>query len=107
MLCGAIPFEIVLFCQDEEAKLEKWANEVPEVKNYISALSDARNLMRKELDRLIAEQKAKSLAALKKAAAAAKEEAAPGISLGFNPIRCYFFPSWWSAFFACRATSPM
>lgn len=75
--------------QDEETRLEKWSKEVPEVKNYIAALSDARNLMRKELDRLQAEQKAKLAASLKKKAAAAKEEAAPGIPLGFNPIRSH------------------
>ena len=57
------------------------------MKNYIAALSDARNLMRKELDRLQAEQKTKLAASLKKKAAAAKEEAAPGVPLGFNPIR--------------------
>lgn len=74
--------------QDEETKLDKWSKEVPEVKNYITALSDARNLMRKELERLQAEQNAKVAAAQKKAAAAAKDEAAPGIPLGFNPIRC-------------------
>ncbi|CAL8467730.1 g7268 [Coccomyxa elongata] len=81
-------FEIEdLVRKDEERKLEKWSKEVPEVKNYIAALSDARNLMRKELDRLQAEQKAKIAASLKKKAAAAKEEAAPGIPLGFNSIR--------------------
>ena len=43
--------------------------------------------MRKEHTRLQAEQAASLAAAEKKAAASAKEEAAPGIPLGFNPIR--------------------
>ncbi len=68
--------------------MDKWLMEEPEVKAYISALSDARNLMRKEHARLLAEQNIKAVAAAKRAAARAKEEAAPGIPLGFNPIRC-------------------
>ena len=43
--------------------------------------------MRKEHSRLQAEQAANIAAAEKKAAALAREEAAPGIPLGFNPIR--------------------
>ena len=56
-----------------------------QVKNYIAALSDARNLMRKEHGRLQAEQAAKAAAATK--AAASSEYAAPGVPLGFNPVR--------------------
>ena len=43
--------------------------------------------MRKEHSRLQGEQAANIAAAEKKAAALAREEAAPGIPLGFNPIR--------------------
>lgn len=73
--------------QEEQKRLDKWLLEEPEVKAYISALSDARNLMRKEHGRLLAEQNAKAAASAKRAAARAKEEAAPGVPLGFNPIR--------------------
>lgn len=50
-------------------------------------MGDSRNIMRKEHSRLQAEQAANIAAAEKKAAALAREEAAPGIPLGFNPIR--------------------
>ena len=57
-----------------------------QVKSYIAALSDARNLMRKELGRLQAEQAAKAAAAEQRRTAHA-EYAAPGVPLGFNPVR--------------------
>ncbi len=54
--------------------------------------------MRKEHSRLLAEQAAKVVAAEKRSAALAREEAAPGIPLGFNPIR-YVSP-------VCMSESP-
>lgn len=76
------------FClQDEATRLAKWSKEETQVKDYIKALGDSRNIMRKEHARLQAEQLASLAAAEKKAAALAREEAAPGIPLGFNPIR--------------------
>ena len=73
--------------QDEAARLAEWAKEEAQVKDYIKGLADSRNIMRKEHTRLQAEQAASLAAAERKAAALAKEEAAPGIPLGFNPIR--------------------
>ena len=73
--------------QDEATRLAEWSKEETQVKDYIKALADSRNIMRKEHTRLQAEQAASLAAAERKAAALAKEEAAPGIPLGFNPIR--------------------
>ena len=74
--------------QDEAVRLTEWSKEEAQVKDYIKALADSRNIMRKEHSRLQAEQAANIAAAERRAAAVAKEEAAPGIPLGFNPIRC-------------------
>ena len=74
--------------QDEAMRLTDWSKEEAQVKDYIKALADSRNIMRKEHARLQAAQAANIAAAERKAAALAKEEAAPGIPLGFNPIRC-------------------
>ena len=78
--------------QDEAVRLTDWSKEEAQVKDYIKALADSRNIMRKEHARLQAEQAANIAAAERKATALAKEEAAPGIPLGFNPIRCALFP---------------
>ena len=72
-------------------RLTDWSKEEAQVKDYIKALADSRNIMRKEHSRLQAEQAANIAEAERKAAALAKEEAAPGIPLGFNPIRCALF----------------
>ena len=80
-----------LTSQDEAVRLTDWSKEEAQVKDYIKALADSRNIMRKEHARLQAEQAASIAAAERKAAALAKEEAAPGIPLGFNPIRCALF----------------
>ena len=80
-----------IISQDEATRLTDWSKEEAQVKDYIKALADSRNIMRKEHARLQAEQAANIAAAERKAAALAKEEAAPGIPLGFNPIRCALF----------------
>ena len=84
-----IPIRIT--SQDEAVRLTDWSKEEAQVKDYIRALADSRNIMRKEHARLQAEQAANIAAAERKAAELAREEAAPGIPLGFNPIRCVMF----------------
>jgi hypothetical protein len=69
--------------QEEAARLERWKEEKPGLKQLIAALGESRVLIRKELARLRAEQ-----AAPPTPASSAPASVPPGVKPGFNPIRC-------------------